>query len=494
MTRYLVFGIQTNRPDRTKLLLSREERHIHFREFLGFTAFHEFYFFNNPRVTEGDAWEFAVFPENARVSLERKPILPEIKVYHHFPANVKYDWAYTKDRDYFPFGNEEGPKRMKPPLRGVDQGNVVGADDERRFRPPVNMGLNPFQKVRHAVLPAAMDAVVPTPTMHPGFLYPIHAGNQCRASVDKYCGDDVQSHYVEWIYLGKRLIRTNGIPNHPYHHAREMPNPNQACEQLVEFQLPLFPKRRTASQPAPTGITGVLKTGGFIFSPFSSRDNDNDIAMHHSIEGLTLDACDGHADPFCHYHYHGVKKNCIHDCVFEACKLIGWMVDGFPLYSACGELKSCYHFKPVQSDSAMGDDSHDYVFDPVGERHGVSCDLDDANGVDFTNLELLDNFGVEITGYGYVATEEYPFVPPRISGEILPMYEMESRENIPLNNPVRCPTFESNQLTTGSFERSAKADAALAEAIRTGAANASYVFHLIRFSPESSPPHLHVLL
>ncbi len=61
-------------------------------------------------------------------------------------------------------------------------------------------------------------------------------------------------------------------------------------------------------------------------------------------EGPTLDVCYGHAGPSCEYHQHAISKDsrCQKECVFRECELIGYIADGFPLYSQCAKLTSCY--------------------------------------------------------------------------------------------------------------------------------------------------------
>ncbi|CAD7954312.1 unnamed protein product, partial [Amoebophrya sp. A25] len=94
-------------------------------------------------------------------------------------------------------------------------------------------------------------------------------------------------------------------------------------------------------------------------------------------------------------------------CKFEECKHIGYLMDGFPLYTSCANLRSCYELKPesirlaasnsstipgLGQDRIAGDDSNDYYFDQA--RHDAKdCDLDEANGYDFTGSQLTDSEG-----------------------------------------------------------------------------------------------------
>jgi hypothetical protein len=78
---------------------------------------------------------------------------------------------------------------------------------------------------------------------------------QCLPNADKRCGDNVDSRYSEQIVENvrgggnqpsgdKRVIRSNGVPNHLYHVNRVQPNANHVCEQGFEFSLPRTPDQR----------------------------------------------------------------------------------------------------------------------------------------------------------------------------------------------------------------------------------------------------------
>lgn len=44
--------------------------------------------------------------------------------------------------------------------------------------------------------------------------------------------------------------------------------------------------------------------------------------------------------------------------------------------------------------------------------------MDDANGFDFTGKGIKDPSGKAITGYGYVATDDYPWSIPYLYGTV----------------------------------------------------------------------------
>lgn len=87
------------------------------------------------------------------------------------------------------------------------------------------------------------------------------------------------------------------------------------------------------------------------------------------------------------------------------------MVDGRRFFSTCKnaagtrDLKSCYVLT-----GTGGESSSDYTFTSSSE-----CDLDEANGYDFTGKGINDSDGNAITGYAYVATDAYPWVQTKFA-------------------------------------------------------------------------------
>jgi len=178
--------------------------------------------------------------------------------------------------------------------------------------------------------------------------------------------------------------------------------------------LPLNPTKLSAPVATWMGVIGIAKTGGVIFNHLSSPDGVNDVAKVH--EGESLDSCHGHAAPGCIYHYHEFSKAhaCAFDKTWNECEWIGTMIDGFKLYSHCKAssgtfLRSCWKLKSGKTD-AGSTSSFEHV-------SGSDCELDQANGYDFTGKGIKDASGNTITGYAYVATDTYPYVMPYLYGK-----------------------------------------------------------------------------
>jgi YHYH protein len=210
-------------------------------------------------------------------------------------------------------------------------------------------------------------------------------------------------------------IRTLGIPNHPFHEGRQEANGFAVCPYPITVTLPMKPIRAENVTDTPRGIIGVLKTGAFVYNPLTGMQT---VAKYEARENRSLDKCDGHADLSCRYHYHAISKlaECTHDALpYDNCELIGHMLDGFPIYSHCFHhgknrtLASCYKL-------ALANSTGTYPSDWVHSLQ-EDCDLDEANGYLFTADDNITNqYGKRIVGYGYVATDTYPYVMPLYAG------------------------------------------------------------------------------
>jgi arylsulfatase A-like enzyme len=230
--------------------------------------------------------------------------------------------------------------------------------------------------------------------------------------------DISEAIYQEEITTANLIITTAGIPNHVYHTGRDRTNPNVVCLQPVTATLPLVPQLSGTFTETNMGVIGILKTGAFLYNHKSNHNGVDDVANHANNEQPSLDTCHGHADQQCTYHYHEISQlaACTHDDQGDACELIGYMLDGFPVYSHCfsaianRDLTSCYTMTS-DTDGGNGDDTSDWT-----HIESTACDLDQANGFDFTGMNIQDNTGSNISGYAYVATHEYPYVMPFYAG------------------------------------------------------------------------------
>ena len=202
------------------------------------------------------------------------------------------------------------------------------------------------------------------------------------------CGNNLSSVYSEESTTNWLTIKTNSVPDHPYHIDREADNGHQVCEHNLVIQIPHQPHKSNEFQETCLGPIGILKSGALIYNHLETLQES--FTTHHP----TLDRCHGHADSNCFYHIHNMSMEieCSHD---KPCEHIGYIRDGFPLYSQCPGLESCYVDQTYSPDN---------------------CNLDEANGFDFTDKGILNPSGEAISGYGYVVTKDYPYVPIKYAG------------------------------------------------------------------------------
>jgi len=202
------------------------------------------------------------------------------------------------------------------------------------------------------------------------------------------------SEFYTTIVGDYRLVVANGIPNHIYEEGQEFPNPNNACPHEVYMAVPANPKRGNTYTKYGMGTIGISISGGFFFNHMSSPHGD----VAANIEGISFDNCNGHSNNVCQYHYHKVPL-----CIAGKgkCNLVGYMRDGFAVYTFCShesedrKLKSCHQL------NAGEDGTHEshYTYNITAYNNG-DCDLDYANGYIFGDER----------GYAYVFTKDYPFI------------------------------------------------------------------------------------
>lgn len=204
------------------------------------------------------------------------------------------------------------------------------------------------------------------------------------------CGNNLTSYYSETLTQTYRTIKTNSVPNHIYHTDRVGDNGFEVCEHYLGIQMTQYPVKSNTFQQTCLGPVGILKSGALLYNHLENLQES--FTFHQT----TLDKCNGHADTNCFYHVHNISMEL--DCVHHSsCEHIGYMRDGFPLYSPCPGLNSCYI---------------DETYTP-----GDNCKLDEANGIDFSGKNFYDPDGHSIQGYGYVVTNNFPFLPLKYAGK-----------------------------------------------------------------------------
>jgi hypothetical protein len=193
------------------------------------------------------------------------------------------------------------------------------------------------------------------------------------------------------------IIRSNGLPDHevlPAYQAvsvidNKSTYPIKLQEQRMKVVIPQEPKVAAKKTDAKIGLIGIAISGGLFYSPFEADGKTMALSQKDLVvDGIPFfDACNGHPNPFAvQYHYHGIPL-CITDKIDkkgEHSKLLGYALDGFPVYG------------------------------PQGAK-GVKLtpkDLDECNGI-FSATPDFPN-GI----YHYIVTEEPPYTMPCFGGEI----------------------------------------------------------------------------
>ena len=226
----------------------------------------------------------------------------------------------------------------------------------------------------------------------------------------------------------KRIIKSNGIPNHPTGEFPNPGNPNAIAPQHYEFRMPLKPRenaRFTEVDRQPVGVAN----NGVVFDPGTAEYWKNDPRSGWRMEAiggarnLGLDQNNAHVQPNGAYHYHGVPAP-LAPPDSETMRLLGWAADGFPIYgpmahdkaddasSSLREMKPSYRLKsgerPGGSRGPGG--KYDGTYTQDFEYVSGLGDLDEANGRRGVTPEYTKGT------YYYVATESFPFLPRMLKG------------------------------------------------------------------------------
>lgn len=148
-------------------------------------------------------------------------------------------------------------------------------------------------------------------------------------------------------------------------------NPNSIAGQNVSYSLPAKPEKASKPGCLSGGMIGVATNGVPIFDALDAGGED---AVAHEIQ----DSCHGHPQQQSLYHYHDISK-CLTkgDSTTAHSKLVGYALDGFPVYGPRGD----------------------------GGQKLTNADLDACHG--HTGWVTLRGKRVRI--YHYHATSEYPY-------------------------------------------------------------------------------------
>ena len=249
----------------------------------------------------------------------------------------------------------------------------------------------------------------------------------------------------------KRVVESNGLPNHEPGRFPNRGNPNSISEQHYHFEMPLKPQANDEPLPLRRYLFGIA-INGVVFDPgtaevWSPGDEivsrpgpntrmapgmDRELIWNYDGMGrmnLGIDSSHAHVQPTGAYHYHGLPTGLIDRLRKEQGKdkmlLIGYAADGFPIYDEFGHTKaedatsplkkmqSSYKLKKGKRPTGKSGPGQTYDGTFVQDFEFVkdSGDLDQCNGREGVTPEYPEGT------YYYVATETYPFIPRFFHGK-----------------------------------------------------------------------------
>lgn len=219
---------------------------------------------------------------------------------------------------------------------------------------------------------------------------------------------------------GFRSIRANGIPDHAPGQFPRRGNPNTIDPQDYTFRVTLTPHIAEKPTPAQFAFFGVA-INGVPFEPGTAEFWGNDRAWNYEAKSgfidLGLDEHNAHVQPNGAYHYHGLPTGLIERLGGDGKKmlLIGYAADGFPIYTAYGQIdpkdassplkrmRSSWQLKKGTRPDGPGG-TYDGKFTSDFEYTAGSGDLDECNGRVCVTPEHPDGI------YCYHVVDEFPFI------------------------------------------------------------------------------------
>lgn len=205
------------------------------------------------------------------------------------------------------------------------------------------------------------------------------------------------------------IIEGNGMPTYAF----VQMTPNGLTEQDYTFEIPRHPT--VAAQPTEIpllGLAGVAVNGLVWFGP-NEAAQPADSAWGDPIYNGITDGCFGHTAG--EYHFHALNQKCLtQDAVSESepwtlpdpsasesSPVIGWAMDGFPIYGSYGCLdEECTQVAEMTS-------GYDQIADPTQNAWEAYTwsDKSDATILDECNGRVQPD-----GSYGYHATSDFPYI------------------------------------------------------------------------------------
>jgi len=229
-----------------------------------------------------------------------------------------------------------------------------------------------------------------------------------------------------------RVIDANAVPTHPVGRFPNRGNPHSIAEQDLTLRVPARPKLADAPTALELGIFGVA-VNGVPFDPGAAEWYHGDRGSPWRYEALGgavalgVDTNHAHVQPTGKYHYHGLPTGLLDetDDGTGHGPLVGWALDGFPIYALRGyadpadpnsgiaSVRPGWRLKtgqrPGGADAPGGE--HDGAFVADFEYVDTGTVLDECNGRLGATPEFPEGT------YAYFLTADYPVIPRCFMGE-----------------------------------------------------------------------------
>ena len=253
----------------------------------------------------------------------------------------------------------------------------------------------------------------------------------------------IASVYTEDAQGLSTSISLNAIPNHAVGTFPNDGNPNTIREQSAMFSVPLEPVKTDTARD--TRIFGIA-TSGVYFERETAECYNNEQSCDWRYEAITpgvatnaggtnwagsrsmwigTDCNNAHVQPNGNYHYHGLPESLINALgdAGDTMTKVGVAADGFPIYARWGysdpndakstlvSIKASYGVKSGTRPSGPGG-AYSGIFLQDWEYVANLGDLDECSGRFGVTPEHPEGI------YHYYLTDDYPYVPLCVFGEI----------------------------------------------------------------------------
>ncbi|KMW58090.1 conserved hypothetical protein-putative phospholipid-binding protein [Candidatus Rhodobacter oscarellae] len=226
----------------------------------------------------------------------------------------------------------------------------------------------------------------------------------------------------------KRVITSNGIPDHAVGSFPNRGNPHKIAAQNYRFEMPVRPRKQSLSGAELGALAGVA-VNGVPFDPGAAEFWQGHRASGWQYEALGgavalgLDANYAHVQPTGAYHYHGLPIGLMQNLGWSASRpspLIGYAADGFPIYAITAEIGG--RVVEMTSSYRLRSGSRPGGAQPGGEYDGTFVQdyayVAGAGRLDAANGAFVQTAEYPSGTYAYFLTQSYPVIPRLFFGAV----------------------------------------------------------------------------